>query len=145
MGLSYTDDNLNQYVGPLDMTWDNYSASVHTPYEIRDNFNSQSDGVQSYPPWSAPAWVRYDPRGDGGVPAGRPSASPILAAATMAMRSTPPSLHRLGTIRSGPRRQYQAGSLLFGFLRLSRCIQLESRPVGVRSRGPGQRYWARDH
>jgi hypothetical protein len=69
MGLSYTDDNLNQYVGPLDMTWDNYSASAHTPYEIRDNFNSQSDGVQSYPPWSAPPWVHYDPRGDGGLPA----------------------------------------------------------------------------
>jgi len=67
-GLSYTDNDLNQFVGPLDMTWDNYTASAHTPYEIRDDFNRQSDGVQTYPPWSAPAWVESDPRVENGYP-----------------------------------------------------------------------------
>ncbi|MCX6924005.1 MAG: hypothetical protein NT154_12470 [Verrucomicrobia bacterium] len=49
------------FVGPLDMTWDNYTASIHSPYEIRDDFNRGNDGAQNYPPWSAPAWVREDP------------------------------------------------------------------------------------
>lgn len=69
-GFNYSDASANPcFCGPLDMTWDNYTASYHSPYEIRDDFNRQSDGQQNYPPWSAPAWARYDPRGDVGMPA----------------------------------------------------------------------------
>ncbi len=61
-GFNYSDENGNpNFEGPLDMTWDNYTASYHTPYEIRDNFNDQTDQGETYPPWSAPGWTYYDP------------------------------------------------------------------------------------
>ena len=63
LGINGSDAAGNPSAGAVDMTWDNYMASIHSPYEIRDDFNRGSDGVQTYPPWSAPAWVEYDPIG----------------------------------------------------------------------------------
>ena len=54
--------------GPVDVTWDNYMASIHSPYEIRDDFNRGNDGAQTSPSWPAPAWVHYDPLGGLGLP-----------------------------------------------------------------------------
>ena len=63
IGANVNDGAGNYQTGPVDMTWDNYNASVHSPYEIRDNFDRGNDGVQTAPPWAAPAWVHYDPLG----------------------------------------------------------------------------------
>jgi hypothetical protein len=55
LGVNQNNGSSTASTGPVDMTWDNYTASIHSPYEIRDNFN---DGNDTLP---APAWARQDP------------------------------------------------------------------------------------
>ena len=60
IGGNVNDGAGHAYAGSVDMIWDNYTASYHSPYEIRDDFNRGNDGAQNYPPWSGPAWLEYD-------------------------------------------------------------------------------------
>jgi hypothetical protein len=60
--MNLVSPSYNFFGGPVDVTIDNYTASIHSPYEIRCDFNNASDGQQNYPDWSAPGWYQYDPR-----------------------------------------------------------------------------------
>ena len=82
--------------GPVDMTWDNFTASIHSPNEIRDDFNRGNDGIQTYPPWSAPAWVEYDPIG--GLTA--PPASFTFPSGGYRIQSSAPALPDAGPARA---------------------------------------------
>jgi hypothetical protein len=122
--------------GPVDVTWDNYTASIHSPYEIRDDFNRGSDGAQTYPPWSAPGWVHYDPLGGLGLPPAIYS-FPNVAGGDFGYKldAPAPPIPDGGSARAGSIRQEVSYSDFFASVDVSNWNDAQRMAFGILGRG----------